>query len=113
MAPPSASISLTKCPFPIPPTDGLQDICPRVSMLWVSKRVLAPDRAAANAASVPAWPPPTTMTPYLLGKIMEGPRFYATVPRETRQCGVSRGTAAVLHRNKTGPLLRIKTQLEP
>src|SRR5690606_8174893 len=48
--------------LPIPPMAGLQDICPRVSMLWVNSRVFAPMRAAAAAASVPAWPPPTTMT---------------------------------------------------
>ena len=54
IAPPSASISLTRWPLPIPPIDGLQDICPRVSMLWVSSSVRAPIRAAASAASVPA-----------------------------------------------------------
>src|SRR2546421_5681511 len=67
MAPPKASTSLTRCPFPIPPMDGLQDICPSVSMLWVSKRVRQPARAAASAASVPAWPPPTTMTSNRVG----------------------------------------------
>ena len=30
-------------------------------MLCVSSSVRAPMRAAASAASVPAWPPPTTM----------------------------------------------------
>src|SRR6266853_602484 len=67
MAPPKASTSLTRCPFPMPPTDGLQDICPSVSMLWVSKRVRQPARAAASAASVPAWPPPTTTTSNWVG----------------------------------------------
>src|SRR6266849_2940382 len=67
MTPPKASTSLTRCPFPIPPTDGLQDICPSVSMLWVSKRVRQPARAAASAASVPAWPPPTTTTSNWVG----------------------------------------------
>src|SRR6266852_8452063 len=67
MAPPKASTSLTRCPFPIPPIDGLQDICPSVSMLWVSRRVRQPARAAARAASVPAWPPPTTMTSNWVG----------------------------------------------
>ena len=33
MAPPMASISLTKWPLPMPPIEGLQLICPRVSML--------------------------------------------------------------------------------
>ena len=51
---PRASISLTRCPLPIPPIDGLQDIWPRVSMLWVRSSVLHPSRAAARAASVPA-----------------------------------------------------------
>ncbi len=64
MAPPSASISRTRCPLPMPPMAGLQLIGPSVSMLWVSSRVRAPMRAAASAASVPAWPPPTTMTSY-------------------------------------------------
>ena len=41
---------------------GLQLIAPTVSMLWVSSRVRAPARADASAASVPAWPPPITMT---------------------------------------------------
>ena len=62
IAPPSASTSLTRWPLPMPPIDGLQLIWPKVSMLWVSSSVLHPMRAAARAASVPAWPPPTTMT---------------------------------------------------
>ncbi len=33
MAPPKASISFTKWLLPIPPIAGLQDICPKVSML--------------------------------------------------------------------------------
>jgi hypothetical protein len=33
-----------------------------VSILWVSKRVFAPKRAEAAAASQPACPPPITMT---------------------------------------------------
>jgi hypothetical protein len=47
---------------------GLQLIAPTVSMLWVSSSVRAPARADASAASVPAWPPPTTMT----SKLVEG-----------------------------------------
>ncbi len=46
----------------MPPTAGLQLICPSVSMLWVRSNVRAPMRAAARAASVPAWPPPMTIT---------------------------------------------------
>ncbi|CSI52641.1 Uncharacterised protein [Vibrio cholerae] len=33
---------------------GLQDIWPRVSILWVRSNVRCPVRAAARAASVPA-----------------------------------------------------------
>src|SRR6185295_8531903 len=54
----------------MPPIDGLQDICPSVSMLCVSNNVVRPIRALASAASVPAWPPPTTMTSNLLPKSM-------------------------------------------
>ena len=54
MAPPRASISLTKWPLPIPPIAGLQDIWPMVSILWVNSKVREPIRAAASAASVPA-----------------------------------------------------------
>jgi len=62
MAPPSASISRTRCPLPMAPIAGLQLICPRASMLCVTSSVRAPRRAEASAASVPAWPPPTTIT---------------------------------------------------
>ena len=41
---------------------GLQDISPMVAKLWVTSAVRAPMRAAAAAASQPAWPPPMTMT---------------------------------------------------
>ena len=59
--PPRASISLTMWPLPMPPMAGLQDIWPMVSRFIVTSRVSAPMRAAARAASVPAWPPPTTI----------------------------------------------------
>ena len=52
--PPIASISLTKCPLPIPPIEGLHDIWPIVSILCVSSSVFCPMRAEAKAASVPA-----------------------------------------------------------
>ena len=45
IAPPSASISLTRWPLPMPPIDGLQLICPSVSIECVSSRVDAPMRA--------------------------------------------------------------------
>src|SRR5882762_6227054 len=62
MMPPSASTSRTTVPLAIPPIAGLQDIWPIVSKTEVSSRVLAPRRADMAAASVPAWPPPTTIT---------------------------------------------------
>ena len=62
MTPPSASISLTRWPLPMPPMAGLQLIWPSVSMDCVSSSVRAPMRAAASAASVPACPPPTMIT---------------------------------------------------
>ena len=45
---------LDEMPLPIPPIDGLHDICPSVSMLWVRSSVARPIRAEASAASVPA-----------------------------------------------------------
>ena len=41
---------------------GLHDMTPMVSRRWVSSTVRAPARAAAEAASQPAWPPPITTT---------------------------------------------------
>lgn len=41
---------------------GLQDMAPMVASFWVSRRVRAPMRALAAAASAPAWPPPMTIT---------------------------------------------------
>src|SRR5882724_6254105 len=41
---------------------GLQDMAPMVAKRWVTKAVVAPIRAAALAASQPAWPPPMTIT---------------------------------------------------
>nr|CAI5834484.1 unnamed protein product [Callosobruchus analis] len=62
--PSRASVSLIKCPFPIPPNEGLQDISPTVSFF----SVCAPIRAAAAQASLPAWPPPTTITSYCFSR---------------------------------------------
>ena len=60
--PSSASISRTRWPLPSPPIAGLQDIAPMVANRCVTSAVRAPMRAAAAAASQPAWPPPITMT---------------------------------------------------
>src|SRR5262245_14168908 len=46
----------------MPPMAGLHDIWPIKSRLSVTSAVLAPRRAAAEAASHPAWPPPITIT---------------------------------------------------
>lgn len=63
--PPSASISRTICPLAMPPTAGLQLICPILFMSIVMRHVFDPILAAAAAASHPAWPAPMTMTSYL------------------------------------------------
>src|SRR6185436_15586086 len=62
MMPSSASISRTRWPLAKPPMAGLQDISPILAGSWVTSSVVAPIRAEAAAASVPAWPPPTTTT---------------------------------------------------
>ena len=54
ICPPNASISLTICPLAIPPTAGLQLICPILFISIVIKHVAAPMLAAADAASQPA-----------------------------------------------------------
>ena len=63
--PPNASISRTICPLAMPPTAGLQLICPILFMSIVIRHVLEPRLAAAAAASQPAWPAPITITSYL------------------------------------------------
>ena len=62
--PPRASISRTICPFAMPPTAGLHDICAILFISIVTRHVCAPRRAAAAAASHPACPAPITMTSY-------------------------------------------------
>ena len=62
MIPSRASISRTRCPLPSPPMAGLQDITPMLSRRRVTRATLTPRRAAACAASTPAWPPPMTTT---------------------------------------------------
>ena len=64
-------------------------------MLWVSRSVRHPVRAAARAASVPAWPPPTTITSNWVGKSMAmrclRRESYVNVPRGTNR-GVRAGS---------------------
>ena len=54
ISPPSASISRTTTPLAGPPTDGLQGINATISKFIVNNNVLAPIRALASAASLPA-----------------------------------------------------------
>src|SRR3984885_8898143 len=67
ITPSRASISRTRWPLPKPPIAGLQDISPMVAKRWVTRAVRAPQRAAAVAASHPAWPPPMTTTSNFIG----------------------------------------------
>src|SRR6476660_5848102 len=60
--PPSASISRTRWPFAVPPIAGLHGMCATVSVDSVHSPTRAPRRAAAYAASQPAWPAPITIT---------------------------------------------------
>ena len=62
LPPPRASISRMICPLAIPPMAGLQLICAILFMSIVMRQVRAPMRAAAEAASQPAWPAPMTST---------------------------------------------------
>src|SRR4030042_3896485 len=70
IAPPSASISRTRCPVASPPIAGLHDICAIVSRFMVKRQVEKPNRAAASAASHPAWPAPTTTMSYFASVYM-------------------------------------------
>src|SRR3546814_10238937 len=55
-------ISRIRWPLPSPPIAGLHDIVPISDGSKLTSATRAPSRAAAAAASVPACPPPTTMT---------------------------------------------------
>src|SRR5438445_7119978 len=59
--PPSASTSRTIWPLARPPIAGLHDIWPILPGSMLTNATIAPRRAAAHAASAPAWPPPMTM----------------------------------------------------
>src|SRR5690349_369289 len=104
MAPPNASTSFTKWPLPMPPIEGLHDICPSVSRFWESSSVFLPVRAEASAASVPAWPPPITITSKFSVKCIPGVRdqnnqrkgFYGK-----RWCGVRETWSALPDPHKT------------
>jgi hypothetical protein len=79
---------------------GLQLICPASRCCGVSSSVAQPMRAAASAASVPAWPPPTTMTSNSWGCSTDGPRenASATPPRgRLRGAGAASGGGAPGH----------------
>src|ERR1043166_4057824 len=92
--PSSASISRTRWPLPSPPIAGLHDMAPTVAKRCVTSAVAAPMRAAAAAASQPAWPPPMTITSKR-DSVEDIARFYrsgiagskqeASVSRETRR----------------------------
>src|SRR5262245_38376372 len=97
MAPPRASTSFTRCPLPMPPIEGLQDIWPSVSMLCVRSSVFAPERAAASADSVPAWPPPTTITSKDSGKCMGSARGGAILPERFREDHPALGKRLMFH----------------
>ena len=56
------SIQLVGVDVVPPPTAGLQLILAMVSRLPLTRAVRQPRRAAAAAASQPAWPAPTTIT---------------------------------------------------
>ena len=62
ISPPSASISLTRCPFELPPILGLHGMSAILSTLTVKTIVSSPSLAHASAASQPACPAPTTTT---------------------------------------------------
>ena len=62
ISPPRASISLTRCPFAVPPIEGLHGQFPTESKLTANTAVLHPSLAAARPASIPAWPAPIIIT---------------------------------------------------
>ena len=65
ISPPRASSSRTRWPLPVPPMAGLQGMLPTASRLMVKQMVRIPRRAAARAASMPAWPAPMTAISYV------------------------------------------------
>src|SRR6266849_2512694 len=88
---------------------GLHDIAPIVSNRWVISAVFAPIRAAAEAASQPAWPPPMTMTSYRMtasvNPLPDDDPHQASCPHQTeltkriRMGDVSRETSICRYKN--------------
>jgi hypothetical protein len=52
--------------------EGLQGIAASIRLFNETSNVFAPDLAAASAASLPAWPPPTTMMSKSVSCFMDG-----------------------------------------
>ena len=61
-APESTEVDFSRVPHILGVPRFFYRKAPREVRRWVTSAVLAPMRAAAAAASQPAWPPPTTMT---------------------------------------------------
>src|SRR4029453_8840529 len=101
-----ASISRAMCPFARPPMAGLHDIWPMVSKFWVNIRVRHPMRLAANAASIPAWPLPITITSYSFGSLNIWYLLYkSTIKLLTlMECRVSHGLADGLFGYRKSPV---------
>src|SRR5580704_15180503 len=87
---------------------GLQDIAPTVANRCVTSAVRAPVRAAALAASQPAWPPPMTMTSNDSSWAVM-PDFYRGITKPGRSkfaaSDVSRETAGA---GRSAPLFHVK-----
>src|SRR4051812_40047022 len=75
-------------PLPTPPIDGLHDICPASSGRKVSRPTRAPRRAAAAAASHPAWPAPITRTSCIIALVADVPRGTLLAEAEAAEQGV-------------------------
>ncbi len=63
-------------PLAGPPIDGLHGIMATLLISSVNRAVLAPIFAAANAASIPACPPPTTIISYMTSLPLNALVFY-------------------------------------
>ena len=69
----------------------VHDMTPMVSRLWVSSTVRAPARAAADAASQPAWPPPiTTTSAFRVRVVFIWPEFARTPAKSSGARGSGR-----------------------